>query len=146
MLKKRNIAVALLQFYFTGYERIFVFGREIVNDTKYYLTLHNTKLTNSVNVSLTFYESACVYYDTNTSMWNTSGCSPNANSNLSITVCDCNHMTMFGASVQYAPVLIDFEDLTVRFLRLSCSILYLFLHRFFKNVKCYYRIYKENYF
>ena len=64
-------------------------------------------------MSLTIYDSACLYYDTSSSMWNTSGCFPNANSDQTITVCDCNHMTMFGASVQYTPVLIDFEDLKV---------------------------------
>ena len=87
--------------------------RQITNDTSYYLTLHNTNLNGSVNVSLTIYDTACLYYDNNTSMWNTSGCYPNANSMQTMTVCDCNHLTMFGASVQYTPVLIDFEDLKV---------------------------------
>ena len=87
--------------------------RDMINDTDYYVTLHNTDLAHPVNVSLTIYGSACLYYDTNSSMWNTSGCSPNEKSNQKITVCDCNHMTMFGATVQYTPIVIDFEDLTV---------------------------------
>ena len=92
---------------------IILLFRDIKNDTSYYITLHNTDVTKSVNVSLTFYESACLYYDTNSSVWNTSGCTPNPKSNQNITVCDCNHMTMFGASVQYRPVIIDFKDITV---------------------------------
>jgi hypothetical protein len=77
----------------------------------YHILVQNNN-TMSINLTVGIYISSCQFYNKQET-WNSAGCEPLDTSTATITVCKCNHLTAFGASVLLAPNAIDFTDLAV---------------------------------
>ena len=79
----------------------------------YYLTLVNECPSHSVNVSVGVYATQCKFYNVSEDQWETTGCVPAPESVTSHTICYCNHLTLFGASVLVSPALLNFQKIVV---------------------------------
>ncbi|XP_064630096.1 polycystin-1-like [Lineus longissimus] len=74
-----------------------------------YILVQNNN-TVSINLSVGVYISSCQFY-TEQETWSSEGCEPLDTSTATVTVCSCNHLTAFGASVLVPLNAIDFTDL-----------------------------------
>nr|XP_018672665.1 uncharacterized protein LOC100182818 [Ciona intestinalis] len=77
----------------------------------------NGNVTSPQNMTLQKYEiynfvTSCRYWNETLQQWNTNGCDVSSESNSSIVVCYCNHLTSFGAGFLVAPNPIDFASLS----------------------------------
>ena len=89
------------------------FPREKQESSHQYLTLTNSDQENSMTVTVTLVYSQCVFYNETTNKWNDYGCHVTESSTSTMTTCRCNHLTLFGSSVQHTPVNIHFKELEV---------------------------------
>ena len=75
------------------------------------LVLYNMNDSHSVNVSVGVYATICKYYDTEEKVWDTKGCVSSDLSCPDFTLCHCNHMTLYGASMLPSPAQMNFQPL-----------------------------------
>lgn len=78
----------------------------------YYITMENSGV-ESLTVSMDYYVTTCQYYNEKTSMWDSEGCTAGSTSHRYKSVCECTHLTMFGASVLLPQSTFIFQDITV---------------------------------
>ncbi|XP_013395471.1 polycystin-1-like [Lingula anatina] len=90
---------------------IFVEASYFNPNASYQLVLENRGVHHAVNVAIGLYVTSCQFYNELNNTWDTGGCEPDAESVAACSVCLCNHLTSFGASVLVTPNAIKFQDL-----------------------------------
>ncbi|KAF7212109.1 transcript variant X2 [Nothobranchius furzeri] len=75
----------------------------------WYIDTRLSNYTSETNVTLTaaIYLTKCLYWNTDTKNWSTSGCMVGSKSTPNLTQCLCNHLTLFGSSFFVMPNYVD---------------------------------------